>query len=212
MARLFELACYPEMECDFENFKEEAQLNGWIITGVENLNMGYPEDAHCKFLCDRNWHDVKALAATVTDCHYIEQTVMPLNIYNGRRRMNSSIGENDNPNVYYDDAIPTVQFVHGGDVIWSLPLEAMIPPLSGKELKEHALHNRMMSLTYLSGAPLKDEDIIFAPSIDRKDTFRRWVSEWNDPECPGHVVFNRERVRKRRLRGKQNAMNGYKPY
>ena len=112
MAKLFELACYPEAEHDFENFKEKAQLKGWTITGVENLNMGYPDDPHCKFLCDHDWRDVKALAATVTDCHYIAQTVMPLNIYNGRRRMN--VGLEDDPEEYYDETIPRIQFVHDG--------------------------------------------------------------------------------------------------
>ena len=156
MAKLFELACYPESQYDWEDFVEIARTKGWIITGVENLYMDNPDmgdfyDVHCKFLCDRDWRDVAVLAETVTDCHYIAQTVMPLNIYNGRRRMN--VGLEDDPEEYYDDTIPTVQFVHGGDVIWSLPLEAMIPPLSGKELKEYALQNKMVSLTYLSGAP-----------------------------------------------------------
>ena len=68
---------------------------------------------------------------------------------------------------------PRAKFVHDGDVIWALPLEAMIPPLSGKALKEHALRNKMVSLTYLSGAPLEDEDTIVAPSVDHKDAFRQ---------------------------------------
>ena len=44
MAKLFELACYPEMEHDFENFKEKAQLKGWTITGQDNLVMSSPVD------------------------------------------------------------------------------------------------------------------------------------------------------------------------
>ena len=211
MAKLFELACYPEARNDFENFKEKAQLKGWTITGQDNLVMSYPDDPHCKFLCDHNWLDVKALAETVTDCHYIAQTVMPLNIYNGRRRMNVGL-ENDDPEEYYVETIPRIQFVHDGVVIHSLPLEAMIPPLSGKELKERALQNKLVSLTYLSGEPLKDEDAIVAPSIDNQEAFWHFHRHWEDPECPGHVIFNCERLRLTRLRGKQNPMNGYRPY
>ena len=215
MATLFDLACNPEFEIDWENFMEKAQLKGWIITGVDNLDMGDPDedefyDRHCKFLCDHNWRDVKALAATVTHCHYIAQTVMPLYIYNGRRRTN--IGEDDDPEEYYDDAIPRIQFVHGGDAIASQSLEAMIPPLSGKTLKELALQNKMVSLTYLSGEHLKDEDAIVAPSIDNQEAYQRWHGHWEEPECPGAIVFNCERARKTRLRGKQNPMNGYRPY
>ena len=210
MARLFELACYPEFQGDWENFMEEARTKGWPITGVENLRMGDPDDPHCKFLCDHDWRDVKALAATVPDCHYIAQTVMPLNIYNGRRRMN--VGLEDDPEEYYDETIPRIQFVHGGDVIGSQSLEAMIPPLSGKELKELALQNKLVSLTYLSGEPLKDEDAIVAPSIDIQEAFCRSHRHWENPECPGVIVFNCERLRKTRLRGKQNPMNGYRPY
>ena len=210
MAKLFELACYPEFKHDFENFKEKAQLKGWTITGQDNLVMSYPDDPHCKFLCDHDWRDVKALAETVTDCHYIAQTVMPLNIYNGRRRMN--VGLEDDPEEYYDETIPRIQFVHGGDVIGSQSLEAMVPPLSGKTLKELALQNKLVSLTYLSGEPLKDEDTIVAPSIDNREAYRRWIYEGNDIECPGHVIFNCERLRKTKLRGKHNPMNGYRPY
>ena len=127
-----------------------------------------------------------------------------------------STGEDDNPgddpDVYYDNAIPKVQFVHGGDVIWSSPLEATIPPLSGKELKERALQNKLVSLTYLSGEHLKDEDAIVAPSIDNQEAYQRWHGHWEEPECPGAIVFNCERARKTRLRGKQNPMNGYRPY
>ena len=211
MAKLFEPACYPEIEGDFENFKEEAQLKGWTIIGVDNLNMGYSDDPHCNFLCSHDWRDVKALAETLPGCRYIAQSVMPLNIYDGQQR------DRINGEYYYDHTIPKVQFVHGGDIIWSLPLDAMIPPLSGKELKEHALRvNMMVSLTYLSGEPLKDEDTIVAPAIDRRLVYYRTDAEYTgrpeDPDCPGHVIFNFERVRKTRLRGKQNAMNLYKPY
>ena len=212
MAKLFELACYPEMGCDFENFEEAARLKGWTITGGDNLVMSYPDDPHCKFLCDHDWRDVKALAETVTDCHYIAQTVMPLNIYNGRRRMN--VGLEDDPEEYYDETIPRIQFVHGGDVIGSQSLEAMVPPLSGKTLKELALQNKLVSLTYLSGEPLKDEDAIVAPSIDNREAYQRWndTDALGDFECPGVIIFNCERARKTRLRGKQNPMNGYRPY
>ena len=195
---------------------EKALSKGWTLTRVENLSMGNEYEVHCKFLCDHDWREVKALAETVTDCHYIAQTVMPLNIYNGRRRMN--VGLEDDPEEYYDETIPRIQFVHGGDVIGSQSLEAMIPPLSGKTLKELALQNKLVSLTYLSGEPLKDEDTIVAPSIDNYEAYQRWVfsdteeEEPEESECPGHVIFNCERVRKTRLRGKQNPMNGFKPY
>ena len=136
MAKLFELACYPEARNDFENFKEKAQLKGWTITGQDNLVMSYPDAHHCKFLCDHDWRDVKALAATVTDCHYIEQTVMPLNIYNGARMMGWAEDE-----AYYRHTIPKIVLVNGGEVVASRELEATVPPLSGRELKEAALQH-----------------------------------------------------------------------
>ena len=58
---------------------------------------------------------------------------MPLNIYDGQPR------DEIDRNHYYDNTIPKVHLVHGGDIIWSLYLDAMIPHLSGKELKERAL-------------------------------------------------------------------------
>ena len=200
MAKLFELACRTRENVEFINFDIEArEERGWTVTDVRDLDIGDEYDSHIRFLCDHDWYDTMRLAATIPGCHYIEQTVMPLNIYDGRRR--TSIGHNpdDHPEFVWEHTIPMVQFVHGGDVVWDLPLEAMIPPLSGKELKERALQNKLVSLTYLSGKPLEDEDTIVAPSIVRG-------------ECPKIIVFNCERVRKTRLRGKQNPMNGFKPY
>ena len=109
---------------------EIARTKGWIITGGGNLDMG--DDRHCKFLCDKDWKDVSELALSY-DYFGIEETVMPLNIYDGQSR-----GDMDR-NHYYMDTIPKVDLVHGGDIIWSLYLDAMIPHLSGKELKERAL-------------------------------------------------------------------------
>ena len=120
MAKLFELACYPESQYDWEDFVEIARMPGFLITGVENLNMGDPYDPHCKFLCDQDWKEVSELAGYVRNFS-IEETVMPLNIYDGQFRGDIA------GKYYYDHTIPKVQFVHGGDIIWSLPLDAMIP-------------------------------------------------------------------------------------
>ena len=198
MAKLFELACYPESQYDWEDFVEIARTKGWIMTGGGNLDMG--DDRHCKLPCDKDWKDISELAESVRNFS-IEETVMPLNIYDGQSR------DHIDGNHYYDNTIPKVHLVHGGDIIWSLHLDAMIQPLSGKELKDRALQSKLVSLTYLSGEPLKDEDLIIAPSIHHQP----WSSEHKDQECPGNIVFNCERVRKTRLRGKQNPMNGFKP-
>ena len=204
---MFQLACYPEFPNDINNFSEEARSQGWTITGKEGLNMGDPYNVHCKFLCDHDWRDVAQLARTVTDCHVIEETVMPLNIYDGKRRYGQLNKYVDVKDIYYNDTIPWIQLVNGADVVWRQPLEATVPPLTGRELKERAFQDGLASLTYLSGAPLEDKDSIVAPAIDLGD-----LDEDGDPECPGHIVFSCERAKKRRLRGKQNAMNLYKPY
>ena len=219
MVKLFELACFPEMEDDWMEFHRLARESGWIITGVQSFMTDRlyngDDDVHRRFLCDHDWRDARALVQERAHEGFefalrVARTVMPMNIYDGQQRY-SYDGIRNNDEYYYDHTIPKVQFAHGGDIIWSLPLDAMIPPLSGKELKEHALQNDMTSLTYLSGEPLKDEDLIIAPSIDRRLVYHSMFFRGN-PECPGHVIFNCERVRKTRLRGKQNAMNLYKPY
>ena len=152
MAKLFELACRFIDRRDWEKLLRAAHQNGWI--NDQRVLAGN----HMRFLCDHDWEEVYGLARGY-GLQDIEETVLPLNIYKGSP---------DDPQYYYWQAIPRVQFVHNGDVIETLPLEATIPPLSGKELKEHALRvNVMVSLTYLSGNPLKDEDIIVAPAIDR---------------------------------------------
>ena len=200
---MLQLACYPELAIDFDNLSEKARSQGWTIIGEENLNKGDPYDPHCKFLCDHDWSDVAALARTVTDCHYIEHTVLPINIYSGEKRFRDRRSAAE----YYDEMIPRMQLVNGADVVWEQPLDATVPPVSGRELKERALEWGFTSLTFLSGTPLEDKDSIVAPAIDLGD-----LDEDEDPECPGHIVFSCERAKKRRLRGKQNAMNLYKPY
>ena len=200
---MFQLACYPEFPNDINNFSEEARSQGWTITGKEGLNMGDPYNVHCKFLCDHDWRDVRGLVAHQPEYYYIEHTLMPINIYSGERRFRDRRSAAE----YYDEMIPCIQLVNGADVVWEQPLEATVPPVSGRELKERALEWGFTSLTFLSGTPLEDKDSIVAPAIDLGD-----LDEDGDPECPGHIVFNCERAKKRRLRGKQNAMNLYKPY
>ena len=220
MARLFELACCPELAIDFDNLKEEALSQGWTITGEENFDIRMGRDMHrilgihIKFLCDHDYLDVAALAANA-GYFWIEHTVLPINIYSDDRRFRDRRTAAE----YYEETIPSIQLVvprdgvpNGADVVWEQPLEATVPPLSGRELKERALQQGLASLTFLSGTPLEDEDSIVAPAIDREDAYRHpnWPG-WM-PECPGHVVFNCERAKKMRLRGKQSPENLYKPY
>ena len=208
MTRFFELACFPEWSTDVANLKAYAERNGWVIKGVETFTIANGSQAHYRFLCDHDWRDVRELAANAGYV-WIDFSVRPINIYDGERIFRDGRGGEDE---YYDYTIPSIQLVNGADIVWTQPLEATVPPLYGHELKERALQQGLASLTFLSGTPLEDEDSIVAPAIDREDAYRHpnWPG-WM-PECPGHVVFNCERAKKMRLRGKQSPENLYNPY
>ena len=128
----------------------------------------------------------------------IVETLMPMNIYDGNTRMRGS------PFNYYDRMIPKLRLIAGGEIVVEIPLQAQIPALKGQWVKEAGLQvYHVANLTWLSGRPVEDEEEINAPCI---------TIENGESERPGDIVIQCQRMRRLRLRGKQNPANGYRPY